>query len=45
MREGGAPTVSAGEHRWILWSLRAELVLLLGAAFCASLMARGIGLR
>ena len=20
MREGGAPTVSAGEHRWILWS-------------------------
>ena len=45
MRAGGAPMVSAGEHRWILWSLRAELVLLLGAAFCASLMARGIGLR
>ncbi len=44
MRDGAAPTVSADEHRRILWSLRAELVLLLAAAFCASLMARGIGL-
>jgi hypothetical protein len=31
MRAGARAMVSAGEHRWILWSLRAELVLLLGA--------------
>lgn len=43
-RQGGAPTVSAVEHRRILWVLRAELVLLLAAALCASLMARGVGL-
>jgi putative membrane protein len=44
MRQGAAPVVSADEHRRIMWVLRAELVLLLGAALCASLMARGIGL-
>jgi putative membrane protein len=44
MRQGAAPVVSAAEHRRILWVLRAELVLLLGAAICASLMARGVGL-
>jgi putative membrane protein len=45
MRDGGAPKISAEEHRRILWSLRAEVLMLLGAAFCASMMARGIGLR
>ena len=43
-RQGAAPVVSADEHRRIMWVLRAELLLLLGAAICASLMARGIGL-
>ena len=43
-RQGAAPVVSADEYRRIIMVLRAELVLLLGAAFCASLMARGIGL-
>lgn len=43
-RQGAAPIVSAEEHRRIVWALRAELVLLLAAAACASLMARGIGL-
>ena len=43
-RQGAAPVVSADQHRRIMWVLRAELLLLLGAAICASLMARGIGL-
>ena len=43
-RQGAAPVVSADEHRRIMWVLRAELVLLLFAAICASLMARGVGL-
>jgi len=43
-RQGAAPITSADEHRRILWVLRAELVLLLVAALCASLMARGVGL-
>jgi putative membrane protein len=42
-RQGLAPEVSDKEYRWIMFMLRAELVLLLGVAFCASLMARGIG--
>ena len=44
-RRGEAPTIALQEYLWIMMALRAELVLLLGAAFCASLMARGIGLR
>jgi putative membrane protein len=42
-RQGSAPIVSAEEYRRIMMFLRAELVLLLGAALCASLMARGLG--
>jgi putative membrane protein len=44
MRQGAAPVVSAEEYRRIMMSLRAELLLLLAAALCASLMARGVGL-
>ena len=43
-RQGAAPVVSAGEYRRIMMSLRTELLLLLGTALCASLMARGVGL-
>lgn len=43
-RRGEAPTVTPEEHRRIMLSLRAELLLLLAAALCASFMARGIGL-
>ena len=43
-RQGAAPVVSATEYRRIMMSLRAELLLLLAAALCASLMARGVGL-
>jgi putative membrane protein len=43
-RQGLPPAVSADEYRWIMLLLRAELVLLLGVALCASLMARGVGL-
>jgi putative membrane protein len=43
-KQGLAPNVSAVEHRRIMAVLQVELVLLLGAALCASLMARGIGL-
>jgi len=43
-RLGAAPLVSAEEYRRIMMSLRAELLLLLAAALCASLMARGVGL-
>jgi putative membrane protein len=43
-KQGLAPKVSAIEHQRIMAVLHVELVLLLGAALCASLMARGIGL-
>jgi putative membrane protein len=43
-RQGQAPVVADGEYKWIMVILRAELVLLLGVALCASLMARGVGL-
>jgi putative membrane protein len=43
-RQGAAPVVSADEYRRIMMVLRTELFLLLCAAICASLMARGIGL-
>jgi putative membrane protein len=42
-KQGLAPTVSADEYRRIMALVRAELVLLLGMAVCASLMARGVG--
>ena len=41
---GSAPAVSEREYKRIMAVLRIELLLLLGAAFCASLMARGVGL-
>ncbi len=40
---GQAPDLSMQEYRQILNILRAEMLLLLGVAICASLMARGIG--
>ena len=43
-KQGLAPVVSAAEYGRIMLMLRAELVLLLGVAMCASLMARGVGL-
>ena len=43
-RQGAAPVLSATEYRRIMMSLRVELLLLLAAALCASLMARGVGL-
>ena len=43
-RRGEAPTLSPAEHARIMLSLRLEMLLLLGTALCASLMARGIGL-
>ena len=43
-RQGAAPLVSAKEYGRIMMSLRTELLLLLGTALCASLMARGVGL-
>lgn len=43
-RSGQAPVVSEQEYRRIMVVLRAELVLLLGVALCASLMARAVGL-
>jgi putative membrane protein len=43
-KEGLAPNVSADEYRRVMLTLRAELVLLLAMALCASLMARGVGL-
>jgi len=42
--QGLAPAVSAEEYKRIMFVLRAELVLLLGMALCASLMARAVGL-
>ena len=41
--QGQAPAVSEQEYGRIMAVLRAELLLLLGMALCASLMARGIG--
>jgi len=41
---GQPPQLAAGEYRKIRMALHIELVLLLGAALCASLMARGVGL-
>ena len=43
-KQGLAPAVTATEYRRIIAVLRAELVLLLAMAVCASLMARGVGL-
>jgi putative membrane protein len=43
-KQGLAPVVSSLEYKRIMLTLRAELVLLLGMAACASLMARGVGL-
>ena len=43
-KHGLARAVSAAEYARIMLMLRAELVLLLGMALCASLMARGVGL-
>ena len=42
--QGLAPVVSDPEYRWIMLALRAEVVLILGMALCASLMARAVGL-
>jgi len=42
--QGLAPVVSDQEYRWIMFVLRAEVVLILGMALCASLMARAVGL-
>ena len=41
---GRPPVLAAGEFRKIRIVLHIELALLLGAALCASLMARGVGL-
>jgi putative membrane protein len=43
LREGRAPVLPQAIHRRIVLLLRLELLLLLGMAACASLMARGIG--
>ncbi|GAA0746495.1 DUF2214 family protein [Ideonella azotifigens] len=42
--QGMAPSVSAQEYRRIMLALRLEVVLLLGVALCASLMAHGVGM-
>lgn len=42
--KGEAPVVSPQEYRRIMNVLRAELILLLGLALSASLMARGVGI-
>jgi putative membrane protein len=43
-KQGLPPLLSPVEYRRIMLMLRAELVLLLGVALCASLMARGVGM-
>jgi putative membrane protein len=43
-RQGQAPAISEPEYLRIMLFLRAELVLLLGVALCASLMSRAVGL-
>jgi len=42
--KGQAPVISEQEYSRIMFFLRAELVLLLGVALCASLMSRAAGL-
>ena len=42
-RRGRAPIIAAGEYKLILTALRSELLLFLGVALGASLMARAIG--
>ena len=42
--QGLSPMLDEKEYTWIVMALRAELVLLLGMALCASLMARGVEL-
>lgn len=42
-RRGQAPVVTKQEYRKIMLVIRLEMVLLLGVALCASLMARGVG--
>ncbi len=42
-RQGLAPVVSSEDYKRIMVVLRTELVLLLGVALCASLMARAVG--
>ena len=44
-RQGMAPTVSPREHDLLMLMLRGQLIALVGIVLCASLMARGIGLR
>ena len=44
-RHGAPPAVSKREHDLIMLMLRAEMAVLVGVVLCASLMARGIGLR
>lgn len=44
-RQGAAPAVSKREHDLIMLMLRGQMLGLLGILLCASLMARGIGLR
>lgn len=41
---GQPPVIPEPEYRRIVMLLRIELILLLGVALCASLMARGVGL-
>jgi len=43
-RQGKAPVVAEQTYQRIMLALKLELVLLLGVALCASLMARGVGL-
>jgi putative membrane protein len=43
-RQGLPPVVSGQEYQRIMIALRAEVVLILGVALCASLMARGVRL-
>ena len=40
---GAPPTVGEQEYKWIMLALRTQLLLLLGMALCAALMARGVG--
>jgi putative membrane protein len=44
-RQGLAPVVSADEYRRLRLVLRLEVLLLVALLLCASLMARGVGLR
>ena len=44
LKQGAAPVLAEREYTLIAIALRTELVLLVGVALCASLMARGIGI-